>query len=248
MATPSSGLIALISGANRGLGRETASQLANLGLHVLVGSRDLAAGEATARELTDQDLSAAAIELDVTNSGSVRAAAKQVTAAHGRLDVLVNSAGIIVEVPPPDLTADQFREVCEVNLFGTVTMIHEMLPLLRRSEHPRIVNVSSTTGSLALTAGGTDFGGNAAHRIAYSASKSALNMLTLQYASAFADDPELSHIKINSVTPGYVATEMNNNQGTRTVAEGAQVIVDFATITDDGPTGEFHNDNGPVPW
>jgi NAD(P)-dependent dehydrogenase (short-subunit alcohol dehydrogenase family) len=110
------------------------------------------------------------------------------------------------------------------------------------------VNVSSTTGSLSLTADGTEFGGDAAHRIAYSTSKAALNMLTLQYARAFAADPQLAHIKINAVTPGYVATDMNRGQGTRTVSEGAKVIVEFATLGDDGPSGEYHNDRGPVPW
>ena len=159
--------------------------------------------------------------------------------------MLVNNAGVIVEGSAPSLTADQIRPVCEVNLFGVVTMVHELLPLLRRSAHPRIVNVTSTTGSLSLTAGGTDFGGDADRRIAYSASKAALNMLTLQYARAFTADPHLAHIKINAVTPGYVATDMNRGQGTRTVREGATVITKFAVLSDDGPSGEFHNDRGP---
>jgi NAD(P)-dependent dehydrogenase (short-subunit alcohol dehydrogenase family) len=244
----SSDRIALITGANRGLGREAASQLASLGMHVLVGSRDLAAGHATAQQLKDRGLLAAAMELDVSDPESVRAAAAEINTTHGRLDVLVNNAGVIVEASAAALTADQIRSVCEVNLFGVVTMVHELLPLLRHSAHPRIVNVSSTTGSLSLTAAGTDFGGDAARRIAYSASKAALNMLTLQYARAFAADPQLAHIKINAVTPGYVTTDMNRGQGTRTVSEGAKVIVEFATIGDDGPSGEFHNDRGPVPW
>lgn len=215
---------------------------------MLAGSRDPSAGEATARQLASQGLPAAAVELDVTSPASASAAAKQITEAHGHLDVLVNNAGVIIEAAGPELTAEQIRSVCEVNLFGAVTMVHEMLPLLRRSAHPRIVNVSSTTASQSLTAAGTDFGGDAARRIAYSTARAALNMLTRQYARAFAADPQLAHIKINAVTPGYVATGMNRGQGTRTVSEGAKIIVEFATIGDGGPSGEFHNDRGPVPW
>jgi len=248
VATVSSDAVALITGANRGLGQEIASPLAGLGAHVLVGSRDRTAGEATARQFKDRGLSAAAVELDVTDPESSRAAAREISRTYGRLDVLINNAGVIVEASAPELTAAQIRSVCEVNLFGVVTMVHELLPLLRHSAHPRIVNVSSTTGSLSLTSAGTDFGGDAARRIAYSASKAALNMLTIQYARAFAADPKLAHIKINAVTPGYVATDMNRGHGTRTVREGAKVIVEFATIGDDGPSGEFHNDRGPVPW
>ncbi|MGW1916872.1 SDR family NAD(P)-dependent oxidoreductase [Streptomyces sp. NPDC002076] len=174
--------------------------------------------------------------------------ADEIGRTYGRLDVLVNNAGVMVEVSAARLTAAEIRSVCEVNMPGAATMVHEMLPLLRSSAHPRIVNVSSTTASLSLTAAGTDFGGDAAHRIAYSVSKTALNMLTLQYARAFAADPDLAHIKINAVTPGYVATGMSKGRGTRTVDEGAAVVVAFANLADDGPTGQFHNDRGPVPW
>ncbi|MER6565509.1 SDR family NAD(P)-dependent oxidoreductase [Streptomyces sp. NPDC001093] len=248
MAPVSSHRIALITGGNRGLGRETASRLAALGMHVLVGSRSAEAGEATARQLTGRGLSALGVQLDVTDPENVRSVAADIGRTYGRLDVLVNNAGVIVEASATRLTAAEIRSVCEVNLLGAATMVHEMLPLLRDSAHPRIVNVSSTTASLSLTAAGTDFGGDAAHRIAYSVSKAAPNMLTLQYARAFAADPELAHIKINAVAPGYVATDMNRGQGTRTVGEGAAVVVEFANLDGDGPTGEFHNDRGPVPW
>lgn len=106
--------------------------------------------------------------------------------------------------------------------------------------------MSTTTESLSLTAAGTDFGGDAAQRIAHSTSKAALNMLTIQYARAFAEDPALAHIKINAATPGYMATDMNRGQGTRTVGQGTKVIIELATIADDGPSGEFRNDQGPV--
>jgi NAD(P)-dependent dehydrogenase (short-subunit alcohol dehydrogenase family) len=248
VSTVTADRIALITGANRGLGLQAASQLAGLGMHVLIGSRDLGAGQAVSRHLADQGLSAAAVELDVGDPDSVHAVAQGISRTHQRLDVLVNNAGVTVEASADALTAAQIRSVCEVNVFGVVTTVHELLPLLRQSPHPRIVNVSSTTASLVLTEAGTEFGGDAARRIAYSVSKAALNMLTLQYARAFGADPQLAHIKINAVTPGYVATDMNHGQGTRTVSEGAKVIVEFATISDDGPSGRFHNDRGPVPW
>jgi NAD(P)-dependent dehydrogenase (short-subunit alcohol dehydrogenase family) len=122
-----------------------------------------------------------------------------------------------------------------------------MLPLLRQSAMPRIVNVSSTTASLTMTGSGHDFGGNASRRLAYSTSKTAMNMLTVQYARAFAADPGLAHIKINSATPGHTATDMSGHHG-RSVADGARIIVDLATLPADGPTGGFFNDQGPVPW
>lgn len=240
--------VAMITGANRGLGREAATQLAGIGYHVLVGSRQAESGQAVAGELTAAGLSATAVAIDVTDSRSVLAAAQTVEREHGRLDVLVNNAGALVETSAAQLTAAELRKTCEVNLFGVANAVHEMLPPLRRSPNPRIVNVSSTTGSLSLTAAGTDFGGDAASRIAYSTSKAALNMLTLQYARAFAADPELAHIKINAVTPGYIATDMNQGRGTRTVAQGVRVVVDLATIDRDGPSGEFRNDQGPVAW
>jgi NAD(P)-dependent dehydrogenase (short-subunit alcohol dehydrogenase family) len=127
-------------------------------------------------------------------------------------------------------------------------MIQTMLPLLGKSSAPRIVNVSSTTVSMSLTSGGTDFGGDADLRMAYSSSKAALNMLTVQYAKAFGNSAALSHIKINSATPGYTATDMTRHRGTRTVTEGARIIVDLATLSDDSPTGGFFNDEGVVPW
>ncbi|MBW8705709.1 C-factor [Streptomyces sp. MBT84] len=127
-------------------------------------------------------------------------------------------------------------------------MIHETLPLLRCSENPRIVNVSSTTASFALSSAGTDLGGDADHRIAYATSKAALNMVTVQYARAFAADPQLAHIKINSVTPGYVATDMNEGEGHRSIAEGARGIIKFATAAGHEGTGGFHNEQGTVPW
>lgn len=139
------------------------------------------------------------------------------------------------------------RATFEVNVFGVVTIIHAMLPLLRAATAARIVNVSSTTASLALTSDGADFGGDAGRRLAYTTSEAALNMLTVQYARAFTQDPALSHITVNSVTPGYTATDLTGHRGTRTVEEGARAIVDLATRAD-RITGGFFNDEGRIPW
>lgn len=240
--------VALVTGANKGLGKETVRQLAARGANVVLGSRDLRLGEAAAAELAEAGITAIPVRLDVTDAGSVQDVADWLETEYARLDVLVNNAGTVVNQLAERTTAAEMRQVYEVNVFGVVTVTQAMLPLLGKSSAARIVNVSSTTGSLSLTSGGTDFGGNAPLRMAYSSSKAALNMLTIQYAKAFEHSDALAHIKINSATPGYTATDMTKHQGTRTVAEGARIIVDLATLTDDGPTGGFFNDNGPVPW
>lgn len=239
--------VALVTGANRGLGRETACRLARRGFAVMVGSRDLAAGERVVDDIRRAGGTARTVALDVTDAAARDAALAQVAAHFGRLDALVNNAGRIIEAGALDTTEDILGAVFATNVYGAAEMIRAAVPLLKRSSAPRIVNVSSTTGSLALTASGRDFGGNAGGRLAYSTSKAALNMLTLQYAQTFARDPELRHIRINAVTPGFTATDMNHGRGTRTVEEGARVIVELATTTDD-VSGRFVNDAGDVPW
>jgi NAD(P)-dependent dehydrogenase (short-subunit alcohol dehydrogenase family) len=235
----------VVTGANKGLGRETARQFARQGMTVLLGSRDPGHGASAAAALGP---GTSPVLLDVTDIASLRAAAEEIDRTYGRLDVLVNNAGVSVAVPADETDGATLRQVLDVNVIGVVDTIRAFLPLLRRSASPRIVNVSSTTASLTLTASGTDFGGDAASRLAYSTSKAALNMLTVQYANAFRRDLGLSHIRINAVTPGYVATDINGYRGTRSVEEGARVIVQLATIAADGPTGGFFNDQGPVPW
>jgi NAD(P)-dependent dehydrogenase (short-subunit alcohol dehydrogenase family) len=242
------GPVALVTGANKGLGKETARQLAQRGATVLLGSRDPDRGAAAAADLLGGGAPVTPVQLDVTDPAGMEAVAERLHDDHGRLDVLVNNAGTAVEGHASGLTAAAMREAFEVNVFGVVTAIHTLLPLLRLSDCPRIVNVSSTTASLTLTSSGTDFGGNADRRAAYTSSKAALNMLTLQYAQAFAQNPELAHIRINSATPGYTATDMTGHQGTRSVAEGARIIVDLATLNDYAHSGGFYNDQGPVPW
>jgi NAD(P)-dependent dehydrogenase (short-subunit alcohol dehydrogenase family) len=240
--------VALVTGANKGLGKETARQLAGLGMTVLLGSRNPARGRQAAGELATTGPAPVPVRLDVTDAGSAGRLADRLRAEYGRLDVLVNNAGAVGDRAAEHTTAAEMRQVYEVNVFGAVTMIHAMLPLLRNSSAARIVNVSSTTGSMSLTSDGTDFGGDAAMRMAYSSSKAALNMLTVQYAMAFGRSVTLRTVKINSATPGYTATDMTRHRGTRTVADGARAIVALATLPDDGPSGGFFNDEGAVPW
>jgi NAD(P)-dependent dehydrogenase (short-subunit alcohol dehydrogenase family) len=240
--------LALVTGADKGLGKETARQLAHRGLTVLLGSRDPFRGIAAADDLAADGMTVQPIQLDVTDLDSVDAAAEQVRRDHGRLDVLVNNAGVFVGAPPFETTAAHLRDLFEVNVFGAVTVTHAFLPLLRRSAAPRIVNVSSTTASLALTADGADIPGDATVRLAYASSKAALNMLTVQYAKALAEDPGLVGAKINSAVPGYTATDMNGHRGSRPVQDGARIIADLATLTADGPTGGCFDDQGRVPW
>jgi NAD(P)-dependent dehydrogenase (short-subunit alcohol dehydrogenase family) len=191
---------------------------------------------------------ASALRLDVTEPGGPAAAIGAILDNYGRLDVLVNNAGRIIEVPAVETTAEDLRAVFDTNVFGAAEMVRAALPLLRQSSQARIVNVTSTTGSLTLTAAGTDFGGDATKRLAYATSKTALTMLTVQYHRAFQEDPILKHIKINAGTPGYSATDMNRGEGGRSVEDGARVIVDLACLQNDGPSGGFFNDQGAVAW
>ncbi|WP_370107500.1 SDR family NAD(P)-dependent oxidoreductase [Nocardioides sp.] len=241
------GRIALITGANRGIGRETARHLAERGVTVLLGCRDLDRAISTSKELAVVGADVVPVRLDVTDEASVAAATEQVS-RFGRLDILVNNAAVFVGSPVLATTAEEMRTMFEVNVFGVVTVTRWMLPLLRESPAPRIVNVSSTTASLELTSTGADLPGDPQVRMAYTSSKAALNMLTIQYARAFAELPELAHVKINSVTPGYTATAMNDFQGHRNARDAAEVVVRSALLPDDGPTGRFFGDSGEVAW
>ncbi|MFI9066253.1 SDR family oxidoreductase [Streptomyces sp. NPDC053429] len=233
---------ALITGANKGLGRETARQLGQMGMTVLVGARDAARGRATADELRRGGADARPVHLDVTDEATVRAVATAVEQDFGRLDVLVNNAGIVEDdVDPSATTASLARDIYATNVFGVIATTHAMLPLLRRSPAGRVVNLSSRLGSLAKAA---DLSSPHRQLLAYNSSKAALNSLTLHYAREFAGTP----LKINSATPGYVATDLNAHQGTRTVEEGARIVVRLATLDENGPTGGFFDDEGPVAW
>jgi NAD(P)-dependent dehydrogenase (short-subunit alcohol dehydrogenase family) len=243
-----SGKVILVTGANRGIGKEIVRQLAQPGDVVLLGSRDWARGESAAKDLQESGGTIQPVLLDVTKPQVVEAVAASSLKEFGRLDILINNAGINVEVAALDTTAAHVREVFEANVCSVVTTIHAFLPLLQKSDSPRIVNVASTTASFdRMTKPDSPFA-TADNILAYASSKAAVNMLTVQYAMAFRRNQEFSHIKINSVTPGYVATELNGFSGPRTVEQGAQIVVRLARIPDDGPTGGFFNDDGIVPW
>jgi NAD(P)-dependent dehydrogenase (short-subunit alcohol dehydrogenase family) len=224
----------LVTGANRGLGFEVARQLVAAGHRVWIGARDDARGQHAA-----DTVGARFVRLDVTDDASVAAAAERVGSA---LDVLVNNAGISGgRISPREATADQMRTVYDTNVFGAVRVLRAFIPLLEKSSAPVVVNVSSGVGSLNLAA---DPGGpwREANFPVYASSKAALNMLTLRYAAAFPS------MRINSVDPGFTATDFNQHRGTQTVEEGAEVIVRYALIPVEGPTGGFFDRNGAEPW
>jgi NAD(P)-dependent dehydrogenase (short-subunit alcohol dehydrogenase family) len=228
-----------VTGANRGIGLATARRLAARGWTVLLGARDARRGAAAAAAL-DGDVTA--LPLDVTSDESVTAAAEEVADRYGRLDVLVNNAGIIgPRVEIFDTGAAEMQVCYATNVFGPVRVTRAFVPLLRRSAAPRIVMVSSGMGSIAITGDPTRMESKIVG-LTYSSSKTALNMITSQYAKA------LPEFRINAADPGYTATDLNANSGFQTVEEGSDAIVALATVAPDGPTGGFFDRSGPVPW
>ncbi|UGT41697.1 SDR family oxidoreductase [Nocardia yamanashiensis] len=233
--------IALVTGANKGLGRETVRRLAESGWAVYLAARDAERGTAAVAELGAAGLTVRFVQLDVTSDESVSAAAELVRTQAGRLDVLINNAAIGGPMlPPSDTTPAELRELFETNVFGPIRVTHAFLPLLRESAHPRIVMVSSGVGSIEVL---NDVRFAALPpALGYPASKATLNMLTSQYAK------ELTDIRVNAVDPGYTATDLNGHSGPQTVTEGTDAIVEMAGIGADGPTGGFFNRLGSVPW
>jgi NAD(P)-dependent dehydrogenase (short-subunit alcohol dehydrogenase family) len=184
------------------------------------------------------------IKLDVTDAGTIQRAAEWIEKEFGRLDILINNAGIAEwGSKPSDVPMSKVREVYETNFFGPVALIQAMLPLLKKSKHGRIVNVSSSLGSLTLSSDPkspfADF-----LALGYNTSKSALNAMTIQFAKELKD----TAIKVNTICPGYCATDINGNSGPRTSAQGAVAAIEYATIGPDGPTGGYFNDAGRLPW
>jgi NAD(P)-dependent dehydrogenase (short-subunit alcohol dehydrogenase family) len=233
---------ALVTGANKGLGRETVRRLAALGWDVFLAARDAERGTATVAELAEEGLDVRFVPLDVTSDESVEAAADVVKTEVGRLDVLVNNAGVgAPPTPPAETGAASLREVFEVNVFGPVRVTNAFLPLLHAAEQPRIVMVSSGMGSFTVATDPRWFG-LVPPQLGYPASKAALNMLTVQYARA------LDGIQVNTVDPGYTATDLTNHTGFQTVTEGTDAIVRLAGIDPDGPTGGFFDREGTVSW
>ncbi len=250
--------IALITGANKGIGFETARQLGARGVTVLAGARDEARGRQAGQALRDA-LGAGAevrfVPLDVTDAKSAQEAADWIDREYGRLDILVNNAGIAVGGGAPSQTdLDAMREVYETNVFGVIMVTNAMLPLLRRAPAARIVNVSSEVGSIASMTDSACPLGQMPPSLAYPASKSALNMVTAMYAKELRDTP----VKVNAANPGYTATDLNRHNGFRSVAEGAEASVYLATLGPDGPSGILwghlwtadgpSDAYGPLPW
>jgi NAD(P)-dependent dehydrogenase (short-subunit alcohol dehydrogenase family) len=246
MSTQASRKVALVTGANKGIGLEIARQLASRhGMTALIGARDEGRGRDAASKLAAQGLDVRAVVLDVTNPATIESAARRIEQDFGRLDVLVNNAGIYID--PDDwtqLTLDTMRKTYETNVFGVFSVTRAMLPLLRRATGgARIVNVSSGLGSIAQNSD-PDWAFAAFKPIAYNSSKTALNAMTVALAAHLKD----ANIKVNAADPGYVATDMNQHSGPRTVEQGATAIVRLATLPADGPTGGYFDENGPLPW
>lgn len=237
---------ALITGANRGIGFETAKQLAALGYFVYIGSRKKAKGlEAVAALKTLGFSNADCVELDVTNILSVKAARQTIESKTPQLDVLINNAGISGGFPQPALTVplEQVRTVFETNFFAPIQVIQEFIDLLKKSNEPRIVNVTTELSSITKHQD-PDWEFYAYNPSAYGASKSALNAYTVMLAKELKD----SNFKVNCVCPGFTKTAFNNYMGVRPVEHGARAIVKYAILTSEGATGKFFNEDGEMPW
>ena len=236
--------IALITGANKGIGLEVARQLAQHGQTVLLGTRDAARGEQAAQTLRDEGLTAEFLALDVTDGASVQAAAETIRERFGRLDVLVNNAGVLLDdLPPSTISLDVVRRTFDINVFGVMQVIQAMLPLLRLSGAARIVNMGSALGSLTLTSDPENM--RAGYwQLGYATSKAALNAVTVQFANELRGE----RIKVNAADPGYVATDLTGQQGFNSVEDGALPAVRLATLPEDGPTAGFFNIDGKMPW
>lgn len=235
--------LALVSGANRGIGLAIATGLAQRGVQVLLGCRDLGRGEAACASLRAEGLHLSPVQLDTTDDASVSALAELIERDHGSLDILINNAGIGLDFDPSLSVLERMRRTLDVNVLGTVRLTETMIPLLVRSQRARIVNVSSELASFGLRAK-PDWAYAQTKMPTYQASKAAVNSLTVSYADLLAGQG----IKVNSICPGYTATEATNFAGTRTPTEAAVIAIKFALIDDEGPTGHFVNDAGDIPW
>lgn len=237
--------IALITGANKGIGFEVARQLGASGCTVLIGARNKALGEQAAAKLTQEGIDARFLPIDLANRASIASAAETIAETYGHLDILVNNAGIAApgDGLPGTASLDAVEQVLRINFLGTAAVSQAMLPLLRKAPAARIVNVSSGLGSLTQNADPA-WPHYDVKPLGYNASKAALNMLTVQLAYELRDTP----IKVNSADPGYTATDLNGNRGTQTVPEGAAETIRLALLPEDGPTGTYSDSKGTVPW
>ncbi|MDZ8225997.1 SDR family oxidoreductase [Nostoc sp. ChiVER01] len=240
------GKVALITGANKGIGYEIARQLGSRGATVLVAARDIKRGEEAANKLRLSEIDARSIQLDVTDQTTIDSAGKQIESEFGKLDILVNNAGILTDgdrLPPSQVDIETLRHTYDTNVFGVFAVTKTLLPLLKKSTAGRIVNISSGLGSLTQNSDPNYEFANS-KLLAYNSSKTAVNAITVLLAAELKDTP----IKINAADPGFTATDINQNQGYRTVEQGAIAAVRLATLPDDGSSGGFFDEDGVVPW
>lgn len=240
--------IALITGANKGLGFETSRQLAQKGIRVVMASRSAGRGEAAVQQLSEEGLPVEFLLLDVTNHEQIHEASRRIEKSYGRLDILVNNAGMAHKEEPlftstvETVSPKVLRETFATNFFGLVEVTQALLPLIRKSEAGRIVNVASILGS--LTVHSVDETMSDVKPFAYDASKTAVNAFTIHLAAAVRDTP----IKVNSAHPGWVRTDMGGPDAPLTPAEGARTAVRLALLGPDGPTGKFFHAEEELPW
>jgi NAD(P)-dependent dehydrogenase (short-subunit alcohol dehydrogenase family) len=238
--------IALITGANKGIGLEIARQLAQAGVDVIVGARDASRMATAIADLSAQGLAAQSLSIDLLNHASITAAAQVIEAQYGRLDILVNNAGIVdaADGPPSTSSAEAACSIMNTNFVGTLAVTQAMLPLLRKAPAARIVNLSSSLGSLTVNGDPTSPYYDA-RLIGYNASKAAVNMLTVQLAQELRD----TAIVVNSVSPGYVKTDLTGHTGYMTPEEGARLPVQYALLSEDNAvSGKFIEASGVTPW
>ena len=239
--------IALVTGANKGIGFETARQLGRQGITVLLGARDERKGEQAAGKLREGGIDAHALALDVSNSQSIRDAAARVEREFGRLDILVNNAGVMLDdekKKPSEQSIETWRKTFDTNFFGLIETTNAFLPLLRKSEAGRIVNLSSILGSIEYHATPDSPVYESKRTPAYNVSKSAVNAYTVQLAYELKD----SRIKVNAAHPGWVKTEMGGEEATMDVEDGAKTSVALATVGASGPNGAYLHMGEPLPW
>ncbi len=238
--------IALITGANKGIGFETARQLGEQGVKILLGSRDPGRGTEAAAKLQKDGLDVEAITIDVTNSDSIQTAAAKVAQKYGKLDILVNNAGIgTFGTSASEETEEEWRRVFDTNVFGLVNTTQAFLPLLMKSDAGRIVQLTSILGSLTLASDpNSPIGGGTGHGAAYGASKSAVNMYTVHLAREL----EKTSIKVNAAHPGWVKTELGGDGAMMEIVDGAKTSVQLALLPNDGPTGGFFHLGQTLPW
>ena len=243
----SSKKVALITGANKGIGFETARQLGKQGITVIVGARDVAKGQAAADMLKKEGIDARAVKLDVVNSTDIKAVAEKIEKDFGKLDILINNAGVMFEPiggnNASTVSEETIRKTFDTNFFGVIAVTRAFLPLLKKSDAGRIVNVSSILGSLTLhaTEGSPIYEAKA---LAYDASKSALNAYTIHLAHELKG----TKIKVNSAHPGWVKTDMGTDAAPMEIVDGAKTEVELATLPPNGPTGGYFHMGDAISW